>query len=829
MASRYANAGQRPIRLRHPVGGLDRAHSFQDQPPYTTPDCLNVFPVDALNKRGRIAQRPGLKLAYAQQLGSGNPVRMLCPVTRVLAAAPVRWSTTFDALPPATIWDTIYTFGYDSTYRGINGGGVRTALDINTANTTPYTIEIDTAEQVGIGTHGATYSIYFRVANSGPSISATGVAYVKVTTAGSSAANYGYTVEIREIVASVDTLKATSGAIVTGIEPSNMTVRVTVNSGTVDKKVVVAIGGTDVVNATLSAANSSSSQRTGLNVSAGGGRSAVVTAMRVTYTPLTPAQAAETTVMVASSNGQVYADNPGGSVLPGLMTAVTQATTRTLATDRRLMAVDMLQKLYIADNGNDIYSGTGLDASSSNINGGPDWTTLGISTADHVAIVTNSNAAAGQFPAGTYLINSIGAGNLGLRTGAGATISGASTDTVSIRIVRAMKYYDPSHATQQLSIWMATTGKGAVPHGSRILCQYNDRIVAAGDPLNPTNWQMSHRSDPYNWNFGESDTDNGRAIAGTDSTQATIGQPITALVPLQSDYLLIAGRSCMYMMRGDPGFSNAGMELVSNEVGIIDSMAWCATPEREIVFLSLDGVWITKPGAAVLPQPFSRRKIPSELINVDTTQIEVSMRYISGERGILLCLRPKDGSQATFWWLDEDNRGVWPITFPAQAQPCIAANSAAVDPTIGGTLFGCADGYIRKLSRTQFYDDVPALSLASKLIPSRCAYGPFGPAGTNNLVAALLDSIEATLSAGSGAIQWSVYAENSAEELDGAASFASGTWNASTSAYRTLRNQIRARGGAFKVVLSGADTAGTTAWSVESLDAVIDRAGPIRV
>ncbi len=52
-------AKHRPFTLRFPTGGLDRRFAFQDQDPYTTPDCLNVWPLDVTTGRQRGGVRPG--------------------------------------------------------------------------------------------------------------------------------------------------------------------------------------------------------------------------------------------------------------------------------------------------------------------------------------------------------------------------------------------------------------------------------------------------------------------------------------------------------------------------------------------------------------------------------------------------------------------------------------------------------------------------------------------------------------------------------------------------------------------------------------------------
>lgn len=71
----------RILDLVFPVGGQDRALSYQAQRPFTTPNALNVIPRDVLEDRGRGGSRPGLGKAFASQLTvtgtvSGLPVHV---------------------------------------------------------------------------------------------------------------------------------------------------------------------------------------------------------------------------------------------------------------------------------------------------------------------------------------------------------------------------------------------------------------------------------------------------------------------------------------------------------------------------------------------------------------------------------------------------------------------------------------------------------------------------------------------------------------------------------------------------------------------------------
>lgn len=51
----------KPFTITFPLGGLDRQFSIQGQPPFTTPACLNVYPIDTGTGRARGGVRPVLK------------------------------------------------------------------------------------------------------------------------------------------------------------------------------------------------------------------------------------------------------------------------------------------------------------------------------------------------------------------------------------------------------------------------------------------------------------------------------------------------------------------------------------------------------------------------------------------------------------------------------------------------------------------------------------------------------------------------------------------------------------------------------------------------
>lgn len=76
-----------------PVAGISRSVAFEKQPPFTTPDALNVRSDDTAEYRERGGSRPGLGLAVRSQLP--GPVRLLTKVAVLKATWPKNYSPLY--------------------------------------------------------------------------------------------------------------------------------------------------------------------------------------------------------------------------------------------------------------------------------------------------------------------------------------------------------------------------------------------------------------------------------------------------------------------------------------------------------------------------------------------------------------------------------------------------------------------------------------------------------------------------------------------------------------------------------------------------------------
>jgi hypothetical protein len=59
------------VAIPFPIKGYDANWAYSSQPPYTTPGCLNVRGYSSDEERARGGSRPGVRAAYAQQIGGG--------------------------------------------------------------------------------------------------------------------------------------------------------------------------------------------------------------------------------------------------------------------------------------------------------------------------------------------------------------------------------------------------------------------------------------------------------------------------------------------------------------------------------------------------------------------------------------------------------------------------------------------------------------------------------------------------------------------------------------------------------------------------------------
>lgn len=775
------------LDLRYPIGGLHKSTAYQNQPPFTTPDCNNVRGSSNLSGRERGGQRPGLSKACYEQLGSGNPVRLVNEVSYLPSDLLTSWEDDFSGTSLGSEWSATGAW-YVATAPSITTGELAGLGTTTKAGCVRSAVPLDSssAYQIDIyivpyqDAHHGTYSIFARMANSSPAATTEGIV-AALTVTGSTGV---YTGSLKSYVGGVATTTAFTGAT-TGTAKAGW-FRVLISGTTVTCSWL----GTTVATATVGA-HTGIAMGFGMECTVTGGM-CLVDGFRVQYRA-SGTQQPDTlqNILVASANGVLYKETYAGT-----MASVT--TNLTLDSSRRLQSAEYLQKLYIADyapartkcDGNIV--ATDMDSGSI-----ANWAALSIDAHDDMVQLYSGT---GTVTDGMYTIATVAANSVTLGSAAG-------TGAASIRVMRGCKIYDPTAAT--LTLWNATAGKGSVPHGCKLLCRYRERMVLAAPWYAPHTFYMSRVGDPLDWL--DTDTDDGRSIAG-EAGQGALGSGLTAIVPHSDDYLLLAEQNLIHVCRGDPAMGGR-IDTLSHAVGIVDASAWCHGINGEIFFLAPSGLHYIPSGANMYPIPLSEEKLPDELKGISNTRFDVALEFDIPNFGVHIYLVPiVSGGVVTHYFYDLKTKAFWPFSLPNVQQP-----TGLYRRKNGQMVLGGRDGYLREYRSTNEMDDGTAIT-------SYVLYGPIRLGG-NDYQDGMISELIGTLANGSGDVAWSVLVDETSEEAAAASAFATGTW-ATDSRQRQYTARPRARGGSFYLKLANS---GNTSWEVESIVAIVNRLGRQRM
>lgn len=795
-------------KLVWPAGGISRRAAYQNQPPYTCYDALNVRTTDVLEGRDRGGQRPGLERAFPNQIGSGSPVRMLSQMTINTGIATSRddfdgtslssdWTegSWFDVLPGIT------GSGRIRGYSGSHAGAVYRPLDIDTAESYTASLYV-TGSYVGGQASYSDSRLYLRMDDTTPAGETNGV-MVRFYRAGVAGVDVSLTVSVTVYVAGVSTVYS-----VGNYPNTENSIKLIANCTVSSNVLTVSIGSIEFSSIDLSAHGAAAGKR--MAVSINDTNEYAISALAVNYTS-SAGTGSISRATIASANGALYRAHAFGE----FSEVVSDSS---LSSESQIQSANLSSVMYIADYSNTpavsvtnaTISGTSLDSASI-----ADWTAV-CDDDDYAVEITS-----GSTP-GVYQISSVAAGAVTL-----ASSPGDDTD-VSVRVVRCPKKYTLS--TNTLGKWIATIGQ--VPVDCPIVCRFNGRLVLGGAVSAPHLWYQSAQNNPLDFDY--SSTSPSGAVAGTSTEVGVIGEPLTAIVPYKDDFMIYGCNQQMWMQLGDLRFGGSIVNI-SRTVGIVGRSAWCFTPEGEFVWLSRDGVYMLNPGAAGQPIPVSREKLPMELMSVDAETHGVHMAWNERDRGIHIFIT-KEGDQTDSWFIHWQYKAFWRDRYVANHSPTSVAWNASGTVSSDSVLLGCHDGYVRKYSEYSPRDDGEAFNSNVWIGPVRI--------GGSNFSGGQLDSLCAVLDLDSASVDWDAYFSETAEgclpprygdidafiedelgvpledelgeelELDGVAG-ANGTWSEGLNYHDTVLR----RGGAFALRVSGRLDA-ETSWAMEGVDAI---------
>lgn len=798
-----------PIDVPFPLGGVARTFEHEKQPPVTTVDALNVRPYDTLKRRGRGGSRPGLVKAYQEQLGSGNPVRMLAHLRTARSDGTRTWRDWFinqvsgnnttlvgnwtassfsDGLPDYHV--TQDRAGYINATAAV----AKRAATITTLpafdGTSDFTINIRwKCPTLGSGSDNTFWRLYLHLTDSSLTnwYDAGGIMIQGTVTwqQNQSIRVYGYT------DAGVETYD--SGSLGLGVEDENplLTVKWTAGASVLD----VDLNGTShLASKAFTGGDALGSVGTDIAFEVETG-SELSSSMYINTFEMQYARNEDSrerrSFVIAGSNGLLYRDFDAGQ-----LAQISAGDSRTISTDHRTYAVDHLQKLYIADYGIKHIGTDGVLATTTTFTSAyvndftsPDQGDAVVAVDD--AVVFEDTGNGGNATLGAHRISSIATTTITFQAAAGS-----STDTgINFRIERTPKVYDPVDDT--LDEWVATTG--TMPVGCPLIARYLDRIVLAGQLDFPHIWYMSRAGDANDWDYTQ--LDRAAAIASTNSEAGSLGEPITALMPHSDDYLLFGCTSSIWVLTGDP---RVGGELdnVDHTIGVVSGGAWCHGPDRATIFLSPFGLYMLPARAVADPVPLSLGPLPNDLRDIDPTTHEVCIAYDPVELGIHIWLTQIDGGGSIHWWYDWRQKGFWPVRTSANYEPFSILRYEGNVPNEQSVFLGGRDGYVREPLFEAETDDGTDIS-------SNVWIGPLVLNKRRNLEG-MIDRLRAALGKGSGDVTAEIYVGATAEDaLDSTALL---SFTLSEGANSTWRPRLR--GHVAYIKLSNVDN---TPWALEGM------------
>ncbi len=776
---------KRNISIQFPLAGLNKRASYKQSPPYATQDCLNVRPIGTINGRERGGSRPGLTQTHFPTLS--YPIRLLASMTLSLGDGFTCYSDTFSGSVMAFNW-TAATWTAVPTLPSILPNALAAvSTDTQEAEAVLDLIDIDTSQAYSVEAffapwkssfHGK-YRIYLRLDDTTPDIETDGVV-VELTATGTTGS---YTCSLHSYLGGVETYTFSDVTSTTTdlCVPAWLTVTVSSDTVTVYWNGVKLFDGETV--------DTHTGKRVGFGMECTEDDGlCLCNVFRIQYYGDT---SPFRSLLIASANSNLYYESTYG-----WLTAV--STNLTLRDDVLLSSCQSGQKLYIADYGDSPAEGTDGTVAGTTFDdvAGKNWSTLGVDAHDMVVVISD---VTGTAVAGTYKIQTVSTTTLTLTSAAG-------TGNCTYKIQRAPKIYDP--AANTLTIMTATTGQ--VPTGCPLICHYVDRIVMAGEEDNSHVWYMSRVANELDWDYSQ--TDSQRAVAGTASTAGTPGTTITALVPFSDDYLLIACRDSLWRLRGDPAFEGS-LDSLSRTVGIIGAKSWCWGPTGELVFLSLDGLYILPPGGDSYPVSLSRETLPQEFLNINPDTTIALLEYDNQSRGVHIYLSGTESNTRYHWWLDWNRKTFWTVSIDEAYDPtctCVIQSTAIEDSCV---LLGCRDGSLRRFSNLASTD-------CGTVYESYVLIGPL-PLASDGMVG-VLASMDTTIAEESGSITWTLHPDLTYESCVSASSTDTGTWTEGLN----ITDRPIGRGQAFCLKLIGVSG---YRWELENINATIKECGKRRM
>ena len=263
-----------------------------------------------------------------------------------------------------------------------------------------------------------------------------------------------------------------------------------------------------------------------------------------------------------------------------------------------------------------------------------------------------------------------------------------------------------------LTRWVPTATKGNVPHGSKMIATWQDRMVLGNDQVSPHVWHMSRNGSPYDFLYGAEDL--GSPVAGTTFQAGIIGEPLTAVISHNKSCLLIGCQDSLWVMRGDP-MRGGYIERLTDDVGVLGPWSHPKTDKAATFFLSHLGLFGMPSGCGEIPQIVSEGRLPKTGPKFwrETDQLG----FDGVNNGLILATSYAATATQTNLWYDFGSGGWWPFSLDAGTgrlkeitalfswQPAAGRSSTTERSHQGSLMIGCHNGNVCRFDESSSTDE----------------------------------------------------------------------------------------------------------------------------
>lgn len=370
---------------------------------------------------------------------------------------------------------------------------------------------------------------------------------------------------------------------------------------------------------------------------------------------------------------------------------------------------------------------------------------------------------------------------------------------------RNYRVYDPLEAdsNERVQVWKATNF-GQIPANCQLLTTWAGRVVLARSADSPNAWFLSKNGDPEDWDTAPPVPRADQAVAGSASFAGPCPDSITSLIPYSDDFLIMGCDASIWRLVGNP-VEGGVFENITQDTGVALGSPWARDPDGTLYFFgSTGGVYRMAMGASI-PQRISRYRIEADLSDVDLNVSEIRMVWDKRGEGLWIIQTPRTSTDTILrsWFYDQKRDG-WhrDLWGSLDVQPHSVIVLDGDDPDDRLVLFGCRDGYVRKVDYSANSKDDDGNPIVSEVL-----VGPIQPDATGDEWG--FTGLHAVLARGLQGCQLQWFGEEDPEEL--------GPPKATATLHAGLNNTIyeRVRGSYCYVKLRS--EAPESTWALESL------------